>query len=114
VTDGAVRDIDGLARAGVPVFATGLTPASPASSGPGTIGLPVVIGGRAVDAGDIVVADRTGVVVVPRAEADAVRAALERVLELEAEQADLVAAGQVVSGAIRELLASDRVREIGP
>jgi 4-hydroxy-4-methyl-2-oxoglutarate aldolase len=112
VTDGAVRDVDGLARAGVPVFAAGLTPASPAASGPGTIGLPVVIGGCAVDAGDVVVCDRTGVVVVPRDQATAIAEALARVIELEARQAERVAAGQIVPDTIRELLASDRVREI--
>ena len=112
VTDGAVRDVDGLARAGVPIFAAGLTPASPAASGPGSIGLPVVIGGRRVDSGDIVVCDRTGVVVVPREHAEETAASLERVLRLEAEQAERVAAGEVVPAAIRELLASDQVREV--
>ena len=112
VTDGAVRDLDGLTRAGVPVFAAGLTPASPAATGPGTVGLPIVIGGRPVDAGDVVVCDRTGVVVVPRACAADVAASLDRVLQLEAEQAEAVAAGQVLPDAIRELLESDRVREI--
>ena len=112
VTDGAVRDVDGLARAGVPVFSAGLTPASPAANGPGTVGLPIVIGGRPVDAGDVVVCDRTGVVTVPRARAAEVAASLDRVLELEAEEAERVAAGQVLPVAIRELLASDRVREI--
>ena len=112
VTDGAVRDVDGLARAGVPVFSAGLTPASPAATGPGTVGLPIVIGGHPVDAGDVVVCDRTGVVVVPRARAEEVAVSLDRVLQLEAEQADRVAAGQVLPDSIRELLASDRVREI--
>jgi len=112
VTDGAVRDVDGLARAGVPVFAAGLSPASPASSGPGTVGLPTVVGGRRVDAGDIVVCDRTGVVVVPREHAEDTAASLERVLRLEGEQAARVAAGEVVPAAIRELLASDQVREV--
>lgn len=112
VTDGAVRDVEGLAKAGVPVFAAGLTPASPAAVGPGTIGLPIVIGGCAVDAGDVVVCDGTGVVVVPRAEAETVSVALDRVLALEAEQAERVAAGQVLPDAIRELLASERVLEV--
>ena len=112
VTDGAVRDVDGLARAGVPVFAAGLTPASPAATGPGTIGLPVAIGGRLVDAGDVVVCDRTGIVVVPLRAAAATASALERVLSLEAEEAERVAAGQVLPDAIRELLASGRVREV--
>jgi 4-hydroxy-4-methyl-2-oxoglutarate aldolase len=110
VTDGAVRDVDGLARAGVPVFSAGLTPASPAASGPGTVGLPIVIGGRPVDAGDVVVCDRTGVVVVPRDRAADIATAVERVVSLEAAQAERVAAGEIVSDATRELLASDRVR----
>jgi 4-hydroxy-4-methyl-2-oxoglutarate aldolase len=112
VTDGAVRDVDGLARAAVPVFAAGLTPASPAANGPGSVGLPVEIGGRRVDAGDIVICDRTGVVVVRRERAEEVAASLERVVALEAEQAERVAAGEVVPAAIRDLLASERVREV--
>ena len=110
VTDGLVRDVDGLARAGVPVFAAGLSPASPAASGPGTVGLPVTVGGVPVDAGDVVVCDRTGVVVVRRAEIEATLSALERVLEREAAEAERVAAGQVVADAVRALLESDRVR----
>jgi 4-hydroxy-4-methyl-2-oxoglutarate aldolase len=112
VTDGLVRDVDGLTRAGVPVFAMGLTPNSPAATGPGTVGLPVLLGGVEIDPGDVVLCDRTGVVVVPRLEAEATVAAFERVRSLEAAEAERVAAGQVVPEAIRELLASERVREL--
>ncbi len=112
VTDGLVRDVDGLARAGVPVFAMGLTPASPSASGPGTVGLPIVVGGLSVDAGDLVVCDRTGVVVVRRSELEATAIALERVVGLESEEAQRVAAGQVVPEAMRALLESDRVHEV--
>jgi 4-hydroxy-4-methyl-2-oxoglutarate aldolase len=112
VTDGLVRDVDGLVRAGVPVFSAGLCPASPAASGPGAVGLPVVVGSLPVDAGDIVVCDRTGVVVVRQEEIESTLVALERVLRLEAAEAERVAAGQVVSDAMRELLASDRVRNV--
>jgi regulator of RNase E activity RraA len=58
----------------------------------------------------VVVCDRTGVVVVPRERAVDVAASVERVVSLEAAQAQRVAAGEVVSEATRELLASDRVR----
>lgn len=112
VTDGLVRDVEGLARAGVPVFSAGLTPASPAANGPGTVGLPVVIGGRPVDAGDVVVCDHTGVVVVRLMEIEAILTALGQVLELEAAETERVTAGQVVSAAMRELLESDRVRTL--
>ncbi len=112
VTDGLVRDVDGLARAGVPVFSAGLSPASPAASGPGTVGLPVVAGGQPVDAGDVLVCDRTGVVVVPRTDVDATLVALDRVLRLEREEGERVQGGQVVSANVRSLLASDRVAEV--
>lgn len=110
VTDGLVRDVDGLARAGVPVFAAGLSPASPAGSGPGTVGLPVVIGGLPADSGDVVVCDSTGVVVVRCSEIERTLSSLERVLELESQEAERVAAGQVVPASMRALLESDRVR----
>jgi 4-hydroxy-4-methyl-2-oxoglutarate aldolase len=112
VTDGLVCDVDGLARAGIPVFSRGLSPASPGVSGPGTVGLPIVIGGRPVDAGDVVVCDGNGVVVVGQADIEATVAALDDVLRFEAEEAGRIAAGQVVDDSLRTLLASDRVREV--
>jgi len=66
VTDGLVRDVQGIVDVGIPVYARGLTPNSPFKHGPGTIGLPIAIGGQTVQAGDLVVGDRDGVVVVPR------------------------------------------------
>ena len=72
VTDGMVRDIDGLDGVGIPVFARGLTPNSPFKDGPGEIGLPIAIGGVIVEAGDLIVGDQDGVVVVARSVAEAV------------------------------------------
>lgn len=112
VTDGLVRDVDGLERAGVPVFSAGLSPNSPAATGPGTVGLPVLLGGVRIDAGDVVLCDRTGVVIVPRRDAEATLVALEKVRRLEAAEAERVASGAIVPELVRELLASDRVREI--
>ncbi|MEM6847800.1 MAG: RraA family protein [Pseudomonadota bacterium] len=85
VTDGPVRDIDGIAATGVPVWCTGLTPATPFTQGPGTIGLPIQVGGQRVDTGDIVVADRDGVVVVPFDEIDRVATALMGIRRLETD-----------------------------
>src|SRR5262245_6063874 len=61
VTDGFVRDVAGIRRIGLPCFAAGVTPNSPARNGPGTVGFPIVIGGVTVAAGDIVVGDDDGV-----------------------------------------------------
>ena len=45
MTDGMVRDIEGLEAVGIPVFARGLTPNAPHRDGPGAIGEPVTLGG---------------------------------------------------------------------
>ena len=45
VTDGMVRDRDGLVAVGLPVFCRGVTPNSCVRNGPGTVGLPVVATG---------------------------------------------------------------------
>lgn len=67
VTDGMVRDAEALAGIGVPVFAAGVRPSGPTKRGPGSVGLPVWVGGQRIEAGDVVVGDRDGVVVVPQA-----------------------------------------------
>src|SRR5690349_21506995 len=54
VTDGMVRDRDGIVAVGLPVFCRGVTPNSCVRSGPGTVGLPVTVGGVTVRSGDLV------------------------------------------------------------
>ncbi len=110
VTDGPVRDYAGIVSVGLPVWCSGLTPGSPFSKGPGRVGHPLQIGGRQVDTGDMVVADRDGVVVVPFERIDEVIAMLPRVAELEAERDARVAQGLRLPDDIRDLLKTDKVR----
>ena len=58
VTDGVVRDIAGILRAGIPVFCRGVVPNSGYRNGPATINLPVSFGGQIVEPGDVLVGDR--------------------------------------------------------
>lgn len=67
VIDGAVRDVEALAAGSVPVFARSVNHLGPYKDGPGTIRGPVQAGGTVVRAGDVVVGDADGVVVVPAA-----------------------------------------------
>lgn len=85
VTDGCVRDIPGIRSVGLPCFCVGVTPNSPAREGPGTMGFPIVVGGVAVAAGDIVIGDQDGVVVVPFDRIDSVIEKLPMVRAAEAE-----------------------------
>lgn len=85
VSDGLVRDVGGLLRAGIPVFARGIKPNSSFKNGPGEINLGVTCGGVHIAPGDIVAGDLDGVVSVPLAQADAVA---ERLKEVEKKEAD--------------------------
>jgi 4-hydroxy-4-methyl-2-oxoglutarate aldolase len=93
VTDGLVRDLDDLETVGLPTFAMGVTPNSPQRRGPGSVGLPVVCGGVTVGSGDIVVGDRDGVVVVPRARIEETLKSLDRVKAAEAATLERVRGG---------------------
>jgi len=109
VTDGTIRDQDGVEAVALPIFHAGVTPNSPASVGPGSVGLPVLCGGVRVESGDIVVGDRDGVVIVPQSQAERVIDRLEQVRAKEADLESRVKAGLTVPEHIRELLESDRI-----
>ncbi len=109
VTDGMARDRDGIVAAGLPVFARGITPNSCVRSGPGRLGFAIVCGGVAVEAGDIVVGDRDGVVVIPQAQAEGVVAALSDIRRMEEETQARIRAGMTHLDSVADLLRSDRV-----
>ena len=113
VTDGVVRDLVGILGVGLPVYCAGLTANSPARNGPGTVGLPIVIGGVRIESGDIVVGDRDGVVIVPLAEAAGVAKKLAEVKAAEAGLEALVRGGLEVPDFVTAIIRSDRVEEIG-
>lgn len=110
VTDGLVRDIQGLREVGPPVFARGLSPNSPGKAGPGSVGLPISIGGEAIAAGDIVLADEDGVVVIPRGQAEAVLAAIEQIRAKEVRMDAAVRGGAAAPDWLEAVLASEEVR----
>jgi 4-hydroxy-4-methyl-2-oxoglutarate aldolase len=112
VTDGMVRDIDGLNRVGIPVFARGLSPNSPYKDGPGEIGLPVSLGGVTVNAGDVVAGDHDGVVVIAREALSAVVAALDDVAVKERNMDALVAGGATLPPGLEEIIAAKGVRYV--
>ena len=113
VTDGMVRDVPGIEAVGLPCFAAGVTPNSPVRNGPGTVGMPVVVGGVAVGPGDVVVGDGDGIVVMPFASIDAV---VERLVAVKAAEAALdakVRGGLQLPDFIRSMIDAGRFREVG-
>ena len=109
VTDGLGRDRAGIIAAGLPLFCAGIVPNSPAKNGPGTVGLPVTVGGVPISSGDVIVGDADGVVVVPQAILDKTIARLAEVRAGEAKAEAAVKAGARMSGSAAELLKSPRV-----
>jgi 4-hydroxy-4-methyl-2-oxoglutarate aldolase len=97
VTDGMVRDAAEIVALGLPCFCRGVTPNSAFPSGPGEVGLPLALGEVAVDAGDLVMGDRDGVVIVPQAHIPAIAIRLERVAALEVEMHAKLARGEIGS-----------------
>jgi 4-hydroxy-4-methyl-2-oxoglutarate aldolase len=113
VTDGLVRDQAGIRGVGMPVFCAGVTPNSPVRNGPGDVGLPAVLGGVAVESGDIILADEDGAVVVPQALAETVLQRIEAIRAAEQAMEAKVKAGLVTPDFIARLVEAGRFREIG-
>ncbi len=97
VTDGMARDAADIIGFGMPCFCRGVTPNSAFPSGPGEVGLPIAMGEVMVDAGDLVMGDRDGVVIVPRADIARIADRLEAVAAAEAKMHAKVAAGEIGS-----------------
>ena len=88
VCDGAIRDRGGLAAMeNFPVYAKSATPNGPYKNGPGEINVPIVIGGKVVNPGDIVVGDDDGVIIIPPEDAKAIAKATT---EVEKKEADIM------------------------
>jgi 4-hydroxy-4-methyl-2-oxoglutarate aldolase len=66
VIDGGVRDTERLESLGFPTFSTSIALRGTVKADPGAVGEPIRLGGAAVERGDIVVADRDGVVILPQ------------------------------------------------
>ena len=64
VVDAAVRDVEELRELGLPVWARWVRVRGAAKDAPGTIDEPVIVGGAAIRAGDFLVLDADGAVVV--------------------------------------------------
>lgn len=89
VIDGCVRDVDRLAAAGLPVFASGLSVRGTGKDRQaiGWINAPLLFEDVTVHAGDLIVGDADGVVAIPRCRAAAV---VEASRQREAKEVDVV------------------------
>jgi len=69
VVDGVIRDVEGISRLPIPVYARGVQANGPFKNGLGEINRPVAVGGIVIYPGDIIVGDADGVVAIRPQEA---------------------------------------------
>jgi len=94
VVDGAYRDAPEIRRGSFPVFGRATTPRTGQRRiRVASVGEPVSVDGVPIEAGDVVVADATGVVVAPSAREAEVAASAEAIRETERELHEEVADG---------------------
>jgi regulator of RNase E activity RraA len=93
VTDGRVRDIEGIRKIGFPIFARGTSPRVAGRGSLGEVNVPTQCGGVVVEPGDIIVGDADGVVVVPRLKAAEILRLSQDILRFEDALVNKVRAG---------------------
>lgn len=111
IVDGMVRDADALETMHLPVYARGVCPNGCNKDGAGEVGAIIACGGVAVRPGDVIIADRDGVTVVPLEDAAEVAALAQAQIEREQKRLAEIEKGVLTRPEIDESLRKLKIIE---
>jgi regulator of RNase E activity RraA len=86
VIDGAIRDVEDFKRLELPAFSRTVAASGCFKDGPGEVNFPISCGGVVVMPGDIIVASKDGIVVVPKDDAEYVLKETKAIWNWEAKR----------------------------
>jgi len=104
VVDGAIRDVEGITALSFPAYSRSVSPGACDKDGPGEINVPISCGGTVVAAGDLIVGDRDGIAVVPRAHASEVLGLVRDLVKKESSRVAEINAGTIFKAEIDDAL----------